>query len=589
MTRKLFCLVAVLALFAGNAFGQFDYYDYYDYYDDYYYDDYYYDYYDYYDDFYQYYTEVAIGVGDFNRARATARSPQNLNIGSSVSGFLGNGQDIWYSVRALQDGILFIETSNSNFDPYLEAYDANGYYITENDDGGEGLNAKIGITVSQGNVYLFKLRSYNNNSSGSFTITATSTPFTNLTAGRSVSGFVGSRQNIWYRFTAPQSGLLTVETTGSTDTIISAYDPDFYYLGHDDDSGESTNAKIRLDVVAGGTYYFDLRAWSENSGSFNISANYTAVTELNIGRSINGFIESSHSYLFRVQASESGLLTVETTGSTDTYLTAYDRTFNYLAEDDDSGAGLNAKIEIEVFKDNVYYFDLRAWSAGSGAYVIMANISPFPSIQLIPGVNTNRFIDSNQQNRYSVVAPRSGILVVEASGNAGIGLSAYDPDYSYLGYSENRIEVIAVAGRTYYFELDPWGGSWFNILARIDSFPAPVPLSLGVATGGYINNGVGQWYSIRTSSIPGGTIVIETTGNIDTFMEVYDESYNLIAMNDDGGEGLNARVELHVQANRTYIIRIRGYSSWVDGPYRIFANYTAFGSVGDPYILIAGN
>jgi len=613
MIRKFLCLFAVLMLFGSIAFAQYDYYDYYDYdyYDDYCCDDCYYGYYGdhgwgdyYYDDYYgwddgyyQYYTDVAIGIGNTYGARVSAVNPQNLNVGSSVSGFLGNGQEIWYRVTALNDGILTVEIS-SDTDTYLEAYDFNSFYITENDDGGEGLNAKISMTVTRGAVYFFKLRGYSSSATGPYSISVTNTPFIELPSGRSVSGRIESMQNYWYRFIAPENGLLVVQTSGNTDTILVAYDPDFYYISYDDDSGDGLNARIMMDVVAGGTYYFDLRAWSDNEGPYSISANYTPLTELIAGRSISGFIESSRNYIYRFTASETGVLTVQTTGSTDTFLTLYDEYFNYITEDDDSGAGLNALIEIDVTRGTTYFFDLRAYGSNSGPYVIMAEVKPYPTTQLFPGTVLDGYIESGRSYRYSVVAPRSGILVVETSGSTDTTMTAYDEDWDYLAWDDDsgvdfnaKMEITAVAGRTYYFEIGAWGGGegWYSITARVDPFPTPIPLPLGTAVGGYINNGVGQWYSIRTSNIPGGTIVIETTGNdVDTFMEVYDASYNLLASDDDSGEGLNAMIQLHVQANTTYIVRIRGYSTWANGPYRIFANYVAFGMADNPYIIIAG-
>ena len=71
-----------------------------------------------------------------------AQNIQELRIGSFISGNVNSGQEIWYSVRTAQTGFITVET-DSNIDTYLVAYDAQRNQITENDDGGEGLNAKI--------------------------------------------------------------------------------------------------------------------------------------------------------------------------------------------------------------------------------------------------------------------------------------------------------------------------------------------------------------------------------------------------------------------------------------------------------------
>jgi hypothetical protein len=58
-----------------------------------------------------------------------------------------------------------------------------------------------------------------------------------------------------------------------------------------------------------------------------------------------------------------------------------------------------------------------------------------------------------------------------------------------------------------------------------------------------------------------GSLIMETTGNMDTYLEFYrDGSRNQIGDNDDGGSGSNARLRYNVSAGERYIAKIRGYS-----------------------------
>jgi hypothetical protein len=57
-----------------------------------------------------------------------------------------------------------------------------------------------------------------------------------------------------------------------------------------------------------------------------------------------------------------------------------------------------------------------------------------------------------------------------------------------------------------------------------------------------------------------GALVMETTGNTDTYMEFYEAGANrLLADNDDGGSGGNARIRYTVRAGGRYIAKVRGY------------------------------
>lgn len=83
----------------------------------------------------------------------------------------------------------------------------------------------------------------------------------------------------------------------------------------------------------------------------------------------------------------------------------------------------------------------------------------------------------------------------------------------------------------------------------------------------------------RLSPGADGSLVMETTGNIDTVMELYEAGSNSILSDDDddGSEG-NARIRYTVQAGRTYIAIVTGYDgetgsygfrAWLVEPVRI--------------------
>ncbi|MDR2370688.1 MAG: PPC domain-containing protein [Treponema sp.] len=76
-----------------------------------------------------------------------------------------------------------------------------------------------------------------------------------------------------------------------------------------------------------------------------------------------------------------------------------------------------------------------------------------------------------------------------------------------------------------------------------------------------------------------GSLTLETTGDTDTVMELYDVgSGDLISEDDDGGSGSNARIRRNVRAGNRYIAKVRAYSdntgsygfrAWIAGQVRI--------------------
>ena len=301
-----------------------------------------------------------------------------------------------------------------------------------------------------------------------------------LRPGSFISGNLGYGQEIWYSVRTTQAGILTIETASDIDTYLEAYDAQRNFIKDDDDSGEGNNAKIEIIVAANTTYLFKLRGFSSNhTGPFRIFAAIvpmSAITELRVGSFRNGFIEAEESYWFSVRATENGLLLVETTGDTDTYLELYNENFVLLSYDDDGGEDLNARIEVAARAGTTFYYRLRAFGSGSGPYRIMASSRPYP---------------------------------------------------------------------------------------------APTPLTLRNIHSGTILPGADSWYSVRTTQ-RGYLIVsvVSATGYTYCVLDIYNESHELINTADRGHDALKI---IPVEANRTYIIRLRGYSSSDSGPYYIFA------------------
>jgi len=76
-------------------------------------------------------------------------------------------------------------------------------------------------------------------------------------------------KSVWYRFTAPASGPLSVNTYGSNyDTLLAAYAgscPALTQVACNDDSVGATS-RVAFQAVAGTTYYFQVTAYRNDGG-----------------------------------------------------------------------------------------------------------------------------------------------------------------------------------------------------------------------------------------------------------------------------------------------------------------------------------
>ncbi|MDR2182095.1 MAG: PPC domain-containing protein [Treponema sp.] len=106
-----------------------------------------------------------------------------------------------------------------------------------------------------------------------------------------------------------------------------------------------------------------------------------------------------------------------------------------------------------------------------------------------------------------------------------------------------------------------------------DSRERPVNTAIPSTTRRTLTRGDQDWFLI---SSPGGDyITAETTGDLDTMMEVYAKGESRrLTFNDDNGEGENARINFMAEAGKEYILMVKGYSNSTAGQYEFRVSST---------------
>jgi hypothetical protein len=404
-----------------------------------------------------------------------------------------------------------------------------------------------------------------------------------------VSGNIREENSYWYTIRATQSDRLVVETSGNTDTFLRAYNASYDLIGEDDDSGAGLNARLELFVQQGLTY--NIVVSGLNSGPYQIRASYSTIqaTELRLDTDVSADMREGENYWYRFRATQNGNLIVETNGVLDTYLEVYDESYNLLDSDDDSGNGLNARLNINAVAGQSYLIKERAFNNEiSGPYRIWASFRGFAPpiargtqiIELRIGTSVSGYLGGGDEYVYSVRSSQAGFVTVETTGNIDTYLEVYDTSYNLFSQNDDggegnnaRIEIIASAGATYLFKLKGKNSriSGPYLISASIAPPTPTELRLNTMVSGNLREGDVYWYSIRATE--SGYITVGTTGSTDTYLEAFDSSYRLLGQDDDSGNGNNARLRIQVQEGQTYIFRLRGYSTSTIGPYSIRASF----------------
>jgi len=225
---------------------------------------------------------VITALFSFIPACLFAQSPIELSIGNWVPGHLYNAQEYWFSVTPSGTGFLTVETTGG-VDTYLEAFDTSRNLIAENDDGDNNSNAMLEIFVESGRTCLFKLRGFDEEATGPYSIRALFevAPPDDGNTQRSAAVilkhddsskvlFRSASESRWYKYDLSHKlNLLIIRTIGSQDTYLKLYDSQGNLVAEDDDSGEGENAMFSKRLGPG-TYYIEVTLYSSKTGRTTI-------------------------------------------------------------------------------------------------------------------------------------------------------------------------------------------------------------------------------------------------------------------------------------------------------------------------------
>ena len=188
----------------------------------------------------------------------------------------------------------------------------------------------------------------------------------------------------------------------------------------------------------------------------------------------------------------------------------------------------------------------------------------------------NRTIHSGDDEDFFLLLPdRDGRLVMETTGSFDTVMELYDEETMGKlaedddGGSGNnaRIRYNARAGARYIAKVRGYSSAgnygfraYISVRTGGSSWESPVSYEIG--------NNENAPVARRTIEdddadhillIPGynGRLIIETTGDMDTYMRLYDaDSRQELASDDDSGSGYNAKITYNAQAGRRYMVMI---------------------------------
>ena len=338
---------------------------------------------------------------DHGNTRAEA-APVGVNTRTSAA--LERAGDVdYFRVEITQAGSLVVETTGTT-DTFGYVGGASGGWLAQNDDGGTASNFRITRDVMAGTYYVAVV-GYNRTATGAYTLAVRFTgsggggggegpaehgnsraQATRVAVDTNTTGALERAGDIdYFRVEVPAAGQLRVATRGDTDTFGYFGGADGRWLSQNDDNGTDVNFRIVRQVPAG-TYYVAVVGGEGRTatGAYTFHVRFTAdgaaadhgdtrerATRVEVNTQTGGALDRAGDVdYFRVAVPRAGRLTVETTGTTDTFGYVGGVSGGWLAQDDDGGTERNFRIARDVAA-GTYYVAVAGFNrTATGPYML---------------------------------------------------------------------------------------------------------------------------------------------------------------------------------------------------------------------------
>ncbi|MCB4782584.1 MAG: PPC domain-containing protein, partial [Sulfurovum sp.] len=273
--------------------------------------------------------------------------------------------------------------------------------------------------------------------------------------------------------------MLTVYTTGQTDTYGSLLDANGHRITFNDNMSSSDNNFKILRGVAAGTYYVRVKHSSTfSTGRYSLISHFvpddygnskSEAATISLNSTTPGSIEIPRDKdYFKIQIPAAGTLVINTTGSTDTVGTLLDASGNKIVRNDNANGSLGSNFKISKgVTTGTYYVEVKHYrSVSTGHYTLVSHFIPDHANSETTAISID--LNSTTQDRievagdedwFKIVIPRRGTLTVSTTGSTDTEGFLYDTHGTQLVYDNNhgtdnnfRISKFITAG-VYYVKV----------------------------------------------------------------------------------------------------------------------------------------
>jgi hypothetical protein len=247
---------------------------------------------------------------------------------------------------------------DGRFDGYLELRASDGFTLYEDDNTGGNSNPQIdGFKLPKSGEYFVVLRGYSARDVGKFRLTLlkgnvpkdTADDKDSIKYGQKITDHLAANGQAIRKFQGTKGDVISVTVQVDFDSYVQIQDASGTVLASDDDSGGELNPLIDLfELPATGEYRVVLRGKSSRStGTYTLTLLQGITgeeTAIEYGSTLSDRLESKGRKIFVFEGTAKDRVSANVECKFDGYLTLRDERGAIVAEDDDSGGGLQPAV-----------------------------------------------------------------------------------------------------------------------------------------------------------------------------------------------------------------------------------------------------
>jgi hypothetical protein len=295
----------------------------------------------------------------------------------------------------------------------------------------------------------------------------------------------------------------------------------------------------------------------------------------------------------------------------DPMLSVYDAQGNQLAFNDDANGTLNSALRYAPAQSGVVFVEARAFSAdATGPYRLGVSSEALPADDVGNDAATRARVATGRTAtgeleyegdvdwyRLSVRTGNRYRIGLEGAGDGGLNdplLRVLDRDGNELAINDDaegslnsQLEFVPATNGEVFVEARAFSDGYagrYNLSVAAERLPRDSVgnsrnTGRGIRAGQTINSALDfphdtDWYRIRMEAGQSYRFTLESAGDSplgDPLLRMRDSSGAEVAMDDDGGDGLNSYLEFTAPSTATYFVEARGYTDEATGGYTLTA------------------